>query len=98
MLFGSFESLNMLLSGFDNMTPEQLEAARARADARDYADMTLAAHLEAAPKTWCIQRDPGVDGVEVMAVFATEEAATEALPRFEHMDYISIALLPFFAA
>lgn len=72
--------------------------ARARADARDYADMALTAHLDAAPKLWCIQRDLRYEGIEVLAVFATEKAASAALPRFEHMDDIAIAQGPFFPA
>ena len=79
-------------------TPAQSEAARARADARDFADIALKAYLEVAPLAWCIQYYHDYEGSEVLAVFATKEAANAALPLFEHKGDIEVGQLPFFAS
>ena len=82
---------------FQQRAPYDQKAARARADARDRADMALAAHLAAAPsKLWCVAH--GMSDQLVLAIYPTEEAARADLQRYEHLDGVEVTPFPYFAS
>lgn len=84
---------------YENLLPAtyEQEAARARADARDFADMALAANLAAAQKLWCVVSDHHEPGY-VIAIYPTEIAARAALPLYEQLEGIKVIPYSYFPA